>query len=92
MEVSGPWCPLDRRLGEPQGLSGCYGEGKNILPMSGIEPQFLSRPAHILCLLMKPSIAGWCTMLCRKDVKRKVLVFLGSENEDLHRLISLKWL
>jgi hypothetical protein len=44
--------PLDRRLGGPQGMSGCGGIEKKSLPLPGIEPPFSSpkptaRPATI---------------------------------------------
>jgi len=32
------WCPLDRRLGEPQSRSGHGGKEKNSQPPPGIEP------------------------------------------------------
>jgi hypothetical protein len=41
-----PQYSLHRRLGGPQSRSGCHGEEKNLLPLPGIEPQFLCRPAH----------------------------------------------
>jgi hypothetical protein len=41
-----PWYPLDRRLGGPQSRSGRCGEEKNLLPLPGIEPQFLNRPVY----------------------------------------------
>jgi hypothetical protein len=39
---------LDRRLGEPQSLSGRYAEEKNLFPLPGIESRFLGRPARSL--------------------------------------------
>jgi hypothetical protein len=37
--------PLDKKPGEAWGLSGSYGETKNIFSMSGIETLFLGRQA-----------------------------------------------
>jgi hypothetical protein len=37
-----PMCLLDMRLGEPRSQSGCCGEGNNLFPLPGIEPQFFS--------------------------------------------------
>jgi hypothetical protein len=34
-----PHYPFDKRLGEPQGWSGCYREHKNLLSQPGIKPQ-----------------------------------------------------
>jgi hypothetical protein len=41
-------CPLNRRLGGPQSRSGRFGEAKNLLPLSGIEP--VTEPAERLWL------------------------------------------
>lgn len=41
-----PWCPWNRRLGGPQSLFGCHGAEKNLLPLPGIKPLFLSWPTH----------------------------------------------
>ena len=41
-------CPLNRRLGGPQSRSGRFGEAKNLLPLSGIEP--VTVPAEPLWL------------------------------------------
>jgi hypothetical protein len=35
-QVKSPWYPLDRRLGEPQSLSGRGGEEKNSQPLPGL--------------------------------------------------------
>jgi hypothetical protein len=45
---SAPPIPFNRRLGGPQKRSGRYGEENNPLPLPGIEPRFLGRPAHSL--------------------------------------------
>jgi hypothetical protein len=37
-----------RRLGRPQSWAGRYGEGKNLLPLPGIKPRLLGRPARSL--------------------------------------------
>jgi hypothetical protein len=34
-----PWCPSDRRLGEPQSRSGRFGEEKNLFPLPEKEPE-----------------------------------------------------
>jgi len=36
-----PWYPLDRRLGEPQGQSGCGGEEKNSQLLPVFEPPII---------------------------------------------------
>jgi hypothetical protein len=43
-----PTYPLARRLGGPHYPLGRCGDEKNILPLPGIEPQFLGRPVHSL--------------------------------------------
>jgi hypothetical protein len=43
---------LDRRLGGPQSQSERYGEDKNLLPLSGIEPGLPGRLARILAALL----------------------------------------
>jgi hypothetical protein len=43
-----PPYPLDRRLVGPQSRCGRCGEGKNLLPLSGIESRFLDRPTRSL--------------------------------------------
>ena len=40
--------PFSRRMGEPRRYSGCFGEEKNLLPMSGIEPWFHH---YLACIL-----------------------------------------
>jgi hypothetical protein len=40
-----PQYPLHRKQNGPQSWSECSGEEKNLLPLQGIEPQFLSIPA-----------------------------------------------
>jgi hypothetical protein len=42
-----PWYPLDRRLGEPQSLSGRGGEEKNSQPLLGIEPPIIQPVAQV---------------------------------------------
>jgi hypothetical protein len=32
------WYPLSKRLGKPQNQTGRFGEEKNILPVTGLEP------------------------------------------------------
>jgi hypothetical protein len=62
--------PLHRRLGGPESRSGCYGEEKNLLPPTGIEPQFPDRPAGSLVTVptefrpFRLTQAKWgCTLL-----------------------------
>jgi hypothetical protein len=43
-----PQYPLYRRLGRPQYLSARYGEGKNVLTMTGIDLRLPCRPARSL--------------------------------------------
>jgi hypothetical protein len=47
-----PPCQLYRRLGGSQSRSGRYGEERNLLPLPGIEPQFLNRSAHSLIAIL----------------------------------------
>lgn len=37
---------LDKGLGELWSRSGCCGKQKDLLPVSGIEPQFFGSPEH----------------------------------------------
>jgi hypothetical protein len=46
-----PRYPLDRRLGGPRSRTGSYGEEKNLLPLLGIEPRLLGRPARSLVVI-----------------------------------------
>jgi hypothetical protein len=43
-----PQYSLCRRLCWPQSLCGRYGEEESLLPLPGIDPQLLGRPAHSL--------------------------------------------
>jgi hypothetical protein len=36
-----PWCPLDRRMGEPQSRSGCGDDEKNSQFLQALEPPFI---------------------------------------------------
>ena len=47
--TSGLRYPVNRSLGGPQSRSGRFGEEKNLLPVRGIEPRSLGRPALSLC-------------------------------------------
>jgi len=58
MEVSGQlqlyiqakqvWYPINIKPGGPHCWSQCFGQEKNLLTLSGMEPQFLGCPAHSL--------------------------------------------
>jgi hypothetical protein len=39
---------LYRQLSGPRSQSGCYGEEKNLLPLTGIKPRSLGHPDHNL--------------------------------------------
>jgi hypothetical protein len=47
----GPRYPLYRRLDGPQSPPGRYGDVKNLLPLQGIEPLLLGRPARSLAVI-----------------------------------------
>jgi hypothetical protein len=53
-------------IGGPQRLSRCYGEHDNLLPLPGIEPRLLSRPACSLVTILTELF-----QLCR----RRVIIF-----------------
>jgi len=48
-KVNGSQYLLPRRLGRPDSRSGKFGDSKNPLPLLGIKPWFLSRPARSQC-------------------------------------------
>jgi hypothetical protein len=54
--VNGSHYPLPTRLGRPESRSGQFGDSKSSLPLLGIKPRFLSRPARSQCLISKPAI------------------------------------
>jgi hypothetical protein len=41
-----PWCPFDRRLGEPKNWSGRCGEEKSFQPLPGLEPPIIKPVAQ----------------------------------------------
>lgn len=47
-----PWCPLNRRVGWLQGRSGCFGENKTLLSLSGTELRFLNFPTRSLFIIL----------------------------------------
>jgi hypothetical protein len=74
---------LDRRLGEPQILSE-HCEEKNLIPLPGIELQFLSHPAPVaipteifrLSDLMRYSVALWSYCVTAKVQLNTAIVTL----------------
>ena len=55
-KVNGSHYPLPTRLGRPDSRSGQFGDSKNPLPLLGIKPRFLSRPARSQCLSSESAI------------------------------------
>jgi hypothetical protein len=49
--VKSPLYPLNKRQGGRQSQSGGFGGDINILPLPGIEPRFLDRPARSLIIV-----------------------------------------
>jgi hypothetical protein len=47
-----PGCPLHKRLGGLQSLSGRFGIQKNLSPTSGIEPRFLGNESRGLATIL----------------------------------------
>jgi hypothetical protein len=60
------WCLLDRRMSGPQSHSGRVWRRENILPLLGIEPQFLGRPSRGLVVTL--------STLSRLNIQRTVVI------------------
>jgi len=64
-----PWCPRNRRLGGPQSQFGCHGVEKNLLPLPGIEPLFLSCPTRSV-------VPSYCTFYFITEIIQKEFFFV----------------
>jgi hypothetical protein len=60
-----PWFPLDRRLGEPQSLSGRGGEKENSQPLSRLEPPIIQPLAQFYTTELSQLLLLW-SYFCKK--------------------------
>ena len=91
------WYTLNRRLGEPQSWSGCFGEEINLLPLPGTKPHFPTSPADSLShQLHYPSSNSWiktCVKTANIAVTAKQtnklpdkLLYRFNDTAQVHRL------
>jgi len=91
------WYTLNRRLGEPQGWSGCFGEEINLLPLPGTKPYFPMSPvdslSHQLCNPSSSSLITTCVKTANTAVTAKhtnklpdTLLYRFNDTAQVHRL------
>jgi hypothetical protein len=83
LQGKSPWCPLDRRLGGPQSLSGHGGEEKNSQPPPGIE--LLPGVDYTPCRPFQVSVSYFLTTIHRNVLFIKVFLSVLINGSTKHR-------
>jgi hypothetical protein len=72
-----PRYPLDTRLGRPQSWSGHRGQGKNPLPLPGIEPQsstILTELPQLLCNIRYQTISATYSLVQTDEIQFSISI------------------